>query len=140
MAGSPPEPSFATAVAPPQPSQEQRATSSAPRSGWRERWRSWRGDDTIEQLLALTVCGVAAELFWLVLSNRFWLTKFFPNAPYYGARSVGFPQMMSGDWAADARWLALVLAAPFVAFVIALWYARSARSQLALALVFAFAA
>ncbi len=131
-------PTFAATVAP--PPAEQRAATPAARSGWRERLRRWQGDDTTEQILSLIVCGIAAELFWIVLSARFWLTKFFPNAPGYGPRSVGFPQMMSGDWAADARWLSLVLAAPFVAFVIALWYGRKARSRLAAAIVFGAAA
>lgn len=140
MAGSPPDPSLAATVAPPpRPALPPTAPASA-REVWRQRLRRWQDDDSAEQILSLFVCGVAAELFWLVLTARFWLTKFFPDAPGYGLRSVGFPQMMSGNWAADARWLSLVLAAPFVAFAIALWYARSARSRLAVAIVFGFAA
>ncbi len=133
-------PPLAATVAPPQPSAQQGATAAGARNSWRQRLRRWQGDDTTEQILSLLVCGVAAELFWIVLTVRFWLTKFFPDAPGYGPRSVGFPQMMSGEWAADARWLSLVLAAPFVAFAIALWYGRAARSRLAAAIVFGWAA
>lgn len=140
MAGSPPDPPLAAAVAPQHPPVEQRTTPPPTPAGWRARLRGWQGDDSTEQILSLLVCGVAAELFFVVLAARFWLTKSFPDAPGYGPRSVGFPQMMSGDWAVDARWLSLVLAAPFAAFVIALWYARAARSRLAAAIVFGLAA
>ncbi len=139
MASLPPDRPLPAALAPQHPPPEPNASPAAAPTRWRQRLRDLQGDDTGEQIAALLVCGVAAELFFVILAARFWLTKFFPNAPGSGAISVGFPQMMSGDWAADARWLTLVLAAPFGAFVVALWYARAARSRLAAAIVFGFA-
>jgi len=112
-----------------------------PRSAARDRSpalnraRTWLDDDTPEAIAALLVLGGVMELFLVLLANRFWLTKFFPGPGV----SVGFPQMMSGDWGQDARWLVIVLTAPFVAYVAALRYLRGLRSRLAVAIVFGYA-
>lgn|GEM_PF-510305 len=139
MTSVPPEPPLRAALAPQQSPARENGKPPGGSARLRRRLRELQGDDTGEQIAALLVAGVAAELFFVILAIRFWLTKFFPFAPGSGAISVGFPQMMSGDWTADARWLSLVLAAPFGAFVVALWYARAARSRLAAAIVFGFA-
>jgi hypothetical protein len=107
----------------------------ASRRGWRERWERWRGDDSLDDLLGVLVLGGLAEVFYVLVSSRFWLTKFFPGPGV----SVGFPQMMSGNWSADAWWYTIVLGAPFVPFVGALWLARRLRSRLATAIGFGWA-
>ncbi|MHB8574401.1 MAG: hypothetical protein ACYDCQ_03630, partial [Dehalococcoidia bacterium] len=95
----------------------------------------WLGDDSVPAIAALAMLGALIEACFVVLANRFWLTKFFPSRGV----SVGFPQMMSGRWDADFRWLAIVLGAPFVLFVPALLQARPLRSRAARAVVFGFA-
>ncbi len=109
--------------------------AAAPRRSWRARLGSWRGGDSLDDLVALLVLGGLAELFYVLLVSRFWLTKFFPGPGV----SVGFPQMMSGNWSADAWWYTIVLGAPFVPFVGALWLARRLRGGLAAAIGFGWA-
>jgi hypothetical protein len=92
---------------------------------------AWRDGDSVEGLVALALLGGLSELFLLILLERFPLTKWFPSAP----TSLGFPQQMSGSWSADARWITLVMAAPFLAYVPALFYVRSLRGRLAGAIV-----
>jgi hypothetical protein len=94
----------------------------------------WRGDDDSERLIALAVLGALIEVFLIMLTQRFWLTNWFPGPGV----SVGFPQMMSGSWSADFRWISIVLAAPFGAFVPAIWYVRALHSRIAVAVVFGF--
>ncbi len=129
-----------TAASPPTPASDAaNATGSSvsgpSRTTWRARWNGWRGDDDTDALVGLVVLGVFIEIFLVVLVARFPLTKFYPGPGV----SLGFPQMMSGSWDRDFRWLAIVLAVPFAAFVPALWLARNLRSRAAVAIVFGFA-
>ncbi len=94
-----------------------------------------REDDDRDSLIALAIFGLVIEVFFIVLTHRFWLTAWFPGPGV----SVGFPQMMSGVAAAVFRWLVLILVAPFGAYMPAIWYARRLRSPLATAMVFGFA-
>lgn len=96
----------------------------------------WRGEDSRDSLLALVFLGAVIEIFLVVLTRRFWLSNWFPGPGV----SLGFPQMMSGFWSSDFRWLALILIAPFEGFVPAIWYARRLRSRFAAGIVFGFAA
>ena len=114
----------------PPPARDARATPPR-RRGVLARVSAWRDGDSSEALIALVVLGGLIELFLLILLSRFPLSKWFPSAP----TSLGFPQQMSGNWSADARWLTLVLAAPFVAYVPALLYVRSLRGRLAAGIV-----
>lgn len=111
------------------------ARESLPRD-WKAQLRAWQGEDDADALIALVVLGALMELFFVLLTHRFWLTKFFPGPGV----SVGFPQMMSNDWSRDFRWLLIVLWLPFAGFVPALWYLRDLRSRLAVGIVFGFAA
>src|SRR5579875_2852187 len=120
------------AVAPP----ERPAAPAKPRGlGVIARLDQWRDGDSADALIALVVLGALIEVFLVILLARFPLTTWFPGAGV----SVGFPQQMSGNWSADARWIMLVLAAPFLGFVPALLLARNVHGRLARAIVVAFA-
>ncbi|HZU75158.1 MAG TPA: glycosyltransferase 87 family protein [Dehalococcoidia bacterium] len=86
-------------------------------------------------MFILLALGLVMEAFFVLLTQRFWLTKFFPTAPSLPPElqhvSVGFPQMMPGSWSSGAWWLTIVLAAPFAAWAPALWLASRLQGPLA---------
>ncbi|HEY7294356.1 MAG TPA: hypothetical protein VH916_04905, partial [Dehalococcoidia bacterium] len=69
MSTLPPDPHF-TMLAPQEAPQEVQRTPKQARPSWWARLRALRDQDSGEQIAALIVCGMAAELFILILAAR----------------------------------------------------------------------